>query len=285
MTHESHTGHHHGQGQRHGHDHASGLPEQLDLDAAVFGSYLADVTAWARRLVPASPRTIVDLGAGTGTGSLALAEAFPTAHVVAVDKSTVMLERVRAAAGAAGLGDRVATVQADVDEAWPALGAVDVIWASSSLHEVADPQRVLRDACSALVPGGLMLAVEMDALPRFLPDDVGLGRPGLEARCHEALAQAGWNGYEDWSLPMERAGFDGVERRSFPIRVNPEPTIAVRYAQGFLGRIRSALDGRLSAEDAGALDSLLAGKDPRQLLVRGDLHVVGSRTAWAARRR
>jgi ubiquinone/menaquinone biosynthesis C-methylase UbiE len=66
------------------------------------------------------------------------------------------------------------------------------VWAASSLHEVADPDRVLSNVYAALHAGGLLVVVEMDDLPRFLPDDVGLGRPGLEARCHAALAQAGW---------------------------------------------------------------------------------------------
>ncbi|WP_427007557.1 class I SAM-dependent methyltransferase [Pseudarthrobacter sp. H2] len=282
MTPHSH--HHVGSAHEHVQHHESGLADLLDLDAEVLGPYLEEVTTWVRQHTPDAPRTIVDAGAGTGGYSLALARRFPEASVVAIDKSPVMLERVRAAALGQGLAGRVGTVHADLDHAWPAVGAADIVWASSSLHEVAHPGRVLRDVHAALNPGGLLVVVEMDALPRFLPDDVGLGRSGLEARCHEALARAGWNAHPDWQAPMERAGFEIIEQRHFAIEAHPDPLVAGRYAQAFLGRIRSALDGQLAAEDLETLDRLLAGEDPGALLRRGDLAVSASRTAWAARR-
>jgi SAM-dependent methyltransferase len=173
-------------------------------------------------------------------------------------------------------------VQADLDVAWPGVGAVDVVWAASSLHEIADPDRVFRDVYAALNPGGLLVVVEMDALPRFLPDDVGLGRPGLESRCHEALSR--WNSHPDWRPHLERAGFELAAQRSFSIEVSPAPPSTGRYAQAYLRRIRSALDGRLATDDLETLDHLLADDSPDALLRRRDLAVRGTRTAWAAHR-
>ncbi|WP_125609840.1 class I SAM-dependent methyltransferase [Specibacter cremeus] len=282
MTQHSHR-HAGGSSHEHSQHHESGLADLLDLDAAMFGSHLEGVTTWARQHAPETPRTVVDVGAGTGSWSLALARRFPAAGVVAIDKSPAMLDRVRAAALGQGLADRVDTVHADLDDSWPAVGAADIAWAASSLHEVADPDRVLRDIRTALAPGGLLVVVELDTLPRFLPDDVGLGRPGLEARCHEALARAGWNAHPDWRGPMERAGFEIIEQRRFAVEARPDPLVAERYARAYLGRIRHALDGRLAAEDLSTLDHLLAGEDPGALLRRGDLAVSASRTAWAAR--
>ncbi|MEU6034278.1 hypothetical protein ABZ801_02605 [Actinomadura sp. NPDC047616] len=46
--------------------------------------------------------------------------------------------------------------------------------AASSLYHVADPDRMLGDVHAALRPGGLLVVIEMDALPRFLPDGAGL---------------------------------------------------------------------------------------------------------------
>lgn len=274
--------HHHSCNQ--GHDHEAGLADLLDLDAEVLGSYLDEVTEWVGQHAPEVPRTVVDVGAGTGTGSLALARRFRAAEVIAIDRSDVMLERLRTAALEQGLADRLRAVHADLDVAWPAVGAADVAWAASSLHEVADPDRVFRDVHATLKPGGLLMVVEMDDLPRFLPDDVGLGRPGLEARCHEALAQANWNSHPNWRAHVERAGFEIIEQRSFTIDAGPAPPSTGRYAQAYLRRIRSALDGQLAADDLGTLDYLLADDNPDSLLHRRDLTLRGSRIAWAARR-
>lgn len=275
-------GHHHGAARAH--DHESGLADLLDLDAEVLGSSLDELTGWAAGHARGAPRTVLDVGAGTGTGSVALARRFPAAEVVALDRSAAMLERVRAAARRHGLGDRVRVVQADLDLAWPGIGPVDLAWASSALHELADPDRVLRDLHAALGPGGLLVVVEMDALPRFLPDDIGPGRPGLELRCHEALARAGWNAHPDWRPHLERAGFRPAAQRTVTASAEPAPPSTGRYARAYLRRVRSALDTRLDPADLAALDRLLDDDHPHGLLRRTDLTARSSRTAWAARR-
>lgn len=261
-----------------------GLADLLDLDADVLGPYLDQVTDWVGQHAPEAPRTVADVGAGTGTGSLALARRFGTADVVAIDRSDVMLERLRVTARARGLGDRLRGVRADLDTGWPAIGTVDVAWAASSLHHVADPDRVLRDIHGALDSGGLLAVIEMDALPRFLPDDIGLGRPGLEARCHEAMEAADWNAHPDWRPHLERAGFGIAGQRTFSIGTTPAPAGTGRYAHAWLSRVRTALDDRLAADDLSTLDRLLADEGPDALLNRHDLTVRGSRTVWAARR-
>ncbi|MEV2276848.1 class I SAM-dependent methyltransferase [Nocardiopsis sp. NPDC049922] len=182
--HAQHHGHHthHGHGT---HDHEAGMADLLDLDAEALGPYLDDLTAWVDEHTDAAPRLIADVGAGTGTGAMALARRFPEADIVAVDRSPVMLDRLRETARERGMGGRVRVVEADLDAAWPRVGTVDLAWAASSLHHVTDPDRLLADLHAALRPGGLLVVVEMDAPPRFLPEDLGIGCPGLEERCHE----------------------------------------------------------------------------------------------------
>lgn len=306
MTHHSHhqgTQHDHSPDHHHGHgDNAASHAELLDLDAKVLGPYLKEVTEWAQQYAPADPRIVVDMGAGTGTGTVALAERFTRAEVIAVDRSESMLDRIQMTAAEHGVADRVHVLQADLDAGWPQTAAADVVWASSSLHEVASPDRVLADVYGALRPGGLLLVLEIDNLPRFLPDDVEAGRPGLEARCHEALAQAGWNAHPNWRSHLEQAGFTVTGERSFIAEsgvntgsgANPETGAGAgaatsspdtgRYADGYLRRMRSVLDGRLDAEDLNALDRLLAPESDGSLLRRDDLKVRVTRTAWAARR-
>ncbi|MFI1379268.1 class I SAM-dependent methyltransferase [Embleya sp. NPDC020886] len=267
-----------------GHDE-SGWADMLDLDAEVFGPYLDELTDWVRRHAPEAPRRIADVGAGTGTGSLALARRFEAAEIVAIDRSAALLDRLCAAAPGAGLAaDRLRIVQADLDVAWPSVEAVDIAWAVSSLHHFADPDRLLRDLYAALNPGGLVVIVEMDAQPRFLPDDLGIGRPGLEARCHEVAARAGANAHPDWRPYLERAGFTMIAQHTFTIEASPAPPGARRYADGLLRRFRDAFDDRLAADDLDTLDHLLADDHPDALANRRDLTLRNNRTAWAARR-
>lgn len=267
----------------HGSQHEEGLADLLDLDAAMSGSAWEEVTAWATGHAPHSPRLVVDLGAGTGTGTLALARRFPAAEVVAVDRSPVMLDRVQASARRQGMDDRMRVVRADLDAAWPALGSPDLVWASSFLHEVADPAALLAHVRAAVRPGGLLVVVELDGLPRFLPDELGIGRPGLESRCHRVLAEAGWNAHPDWRPLLEETGFAVRGPHAVSSTARHEPEATARYAQAWLSHMRPALQGRLAAEDLAVLDGLLAPNSPDALRHRRDLRLRARRTVWAAR--
>jgi SAM-dependent methyltransferase len=279
----------------HTHSHAdadtSQLADLLDLDAEALPSYLAEVSEWVRELAPARPiRRILDLGAGTGVGSVALAQGFPDADVIAVDGSPEMLSRLNHKATELGLAARIGTVEADLDVTWPAIEPVDIVWASMSLHHLADPDRVLEQVFTSLRPGGLVVALEMTAPLHFLPDDIGTGRPGLEERCHAALAQERAAALPhlgaDWGPRLERAGFTSVVGRTFEIDVKPAGSGAAgRHARGFFQRMRPAVESRLDPADRAVLDSLLDSAGPDSLLHRTDLHLHGTRPAWAAHRR
>jgi SAM-dependent methyltransferase len=279
-------GHHH---QDHAAETDADMAELLDLDAEVTHSHLADVTAWIRELAAdPPPGRILDLGSGTGTGAFALLERFDQAEVIALDVSAEMLQRLSGRARVLGVADRIRTVQADLDTAWPAVDAVDLVWASRSLHHLADPDRVLAEVFATLRPGGLLVVAEIASFPRFLPDDLGLGRPGLEARCHALLAerQAAELPHlgSDWGPRLSRAGFTIEAERPFVIDLSaPLPAATGRYAQASLRRIRSAVDGRMSADDLAVLDTLIDSDGPAGVLHRADLTVRNTRTIWAAR--
>ena len=257
--------------------------DALDLDAQVVG-HLDDLTAWVEHFLPRAPRTVVDLGAGGGTGSFALALRFPEAQVVAVDASPEMLAHLSSAATARGLDSRVSTLEADLDTQWPDVADIDLAWAASSLHHVQRPAQVLADVRQALAPDGVVVVVEMDGLPRFLPADVGVGLPGLEDRCHDAMARAGWNAHPDWAPYLEAAGLAVLEQRTFTYHLDPAPAAAYRYAQVVLTNVRSGLADLLTPGDLRALDHLLDADAPMSLLRRRDLVVRSARTVWAARR-
>jgi ubiquinone/menaquinone biosynthesis C-methylase UbiE len=266
------------------------MAEILDLDAEVLHSYLSEVIAWVHELAAGSPRRrILDVGSGTGTGALALVRRFEGADVIALDMSARLLDRLSEKARDLGVADRIRTVQADLDAAWPAIDTVDLVWASSSLHHMADPGRVLTEVFATLRPGGLLAVAEIDSFPRFLPDDLGIGRPGLEARCHAALAERLADELphlgSDWGPRLNKAGFAIVAGRNFDIDLTPPlPPSTGRYAQASLRRVRSGLDGRLSAGDLDTLDTLIDSDGPDGVLRRDDLAVRTSRSVWIAAR-
>ncbi|MFF2698159.1 methyltransferase [Streptomyces cyaneofuscatus] len=285
MTHADTHAHTHGTHDSHGE------AEILDLDAQVLAEHLTALTGWLP--VQAPPRRIVDLGCGTGTGTFALLDRFPEAHITAVDTSAAHLQRLREKACAQGAEGRVRTVQADLDAAdWPDLGSPDLVWASASMHHMADPDRALKAVHDLLVPGGLFAVVELSGFPRFLPGTAPEDRPGLEERCHEASdrfhAEHVPHRGADWGPKLTGAGFTLEDERT--ITVDTGTTDDSRgeavgaYALGSLRRLRHSVAGALAPEDLAALDRLLDTEGPGSLLRRDDLAVRAERTVWAARR-
>jgi ubiquinone/menaquinone biosynthesis C-methylase UbiE len=261
------------------HDHSHGntaqMAQHLDLDAEVFGAYLDEAITRIEHHAAPAPRRVVDIGSGTGVGSLAIARRFPASRVIAIDSSAEMIERLRSVAETDGLTHQVSTVQADLDATWPEIGRIDLAWASSSLHHLADPDRVLRDVYSALAPGGLFIVIETDSGPQFLPDAVS----GLERRLHSLMGAAGWNAYPDWTPHLEHAGFVLVEKLTL-VTESTSPT-ASHYARLYLSRVRAGLADRLTSSDRVMLDQFLANDEnfgPNRITASN------SRTAWIARR-
>lgn len=278
----------HGPGGRHQEHGDGGQAEILDLDAEVLAEHIASLTAWLP--LKSEPHQIVDLGCGTGTGTFALIERFPDAHVTAVDTSAGHLQILREKACARGVGERVRTVQADLDAPrWPDLGTPDLVWASASMHHMADPARALAGVHELLAPGGLFAVVELDGFPRFLPEDAPENRPGLEARAHAATdtfhAEHVPHRGADWGPMLTAAGFTVEDERTITVSVPGDRGDAIgRYARSGMQRIRAAAAPALSPEDLAALDELLDIDSPRSILRRNDLAVRTERSIWAARR-
>jgi SAM-dependent methyltransferase len=295
MTHPSpHTAYHgahhvHEHEHEHEHEHDAGdQAEILDLDAEVLAEHIASITAWLP--IGTSPRRIVDLGCGTGAGTLALLERFPDAEVTAVDLSAAHLHRLREKAAAAGAADRVRVVRTDLDAtAWPDLGTPELVWASASMHHMTDPGRTLRQIHDLLAPGGLFAVVELAGFPRFLPEGAPEDAPGLEERCHAALdhhhAEQVPHRGADWGTELTEAGFTVEGERTITIDVSPPHTDAAgRYALSSLRRMRGSVASALTTDDLTAFDRLLDTDSPHSILRRIDVRVRTERTVWAARR-
>jgi ubiquinone/menaquinone biosynthesis C-methylase UbiE len=123
--------------------------------------WLHDPDALFSGLVSAG-QTVLDLGCGPGTFTLALARLVGVGgHVVAVDLQPRMLARVRAKAARAGLLPRIRLHACSAQ----ALGLAPSVQADFALafwmvHEVPDPERFLGEVCAQVRPGGQFLLVE-----------------------------------------------------------------------------------------------------------------------------
>lgn len=277
----------HGHSPGHGHGFSQEMTEMLDLDAEVAAAHLTELTARVAQLLGDHPvRDVIDIGTGTGTGSFALLRRFPEATVTAIDTSPEMLSHLAESARRNGFEHRVHPMRADLDTGWPRTGPADLVWAAASMHHMGDPDRVLADIRTTLRPGGLLAMIEMETLPRFLPDDIGIGRPGLEARCNaiadraraEHLPHVG----SDWPSRLSAAGFKILDAHDLVVDLSaPLPATAVRYAVATLRRFRAGVGDRLPADDLTTLDRLLAD-DGHLLRTIPDLKVHSTRAVWLA---
>jgi SAM-dependent methyltransferase len=306
-AHGAHDRHAHGQGaHQHGSAAADDYTGLLDLDAEVLHAYWSAALDWVRDSADGATRArLLDLGSGTGTGAIGLAQRFPEAEVVALDISPVSADRVRAKAAALGLAQRVRTVEADLDLGWPDLGwpappasdapaapaasVLDLTWASMSLHHMSDPGQVLRDALAATRPGGLMAVAEFSEPLRFLPDDLGFGRTGFESRIADVLGHAHTETMPTlgsaWAPRLAEAGWTVVAERDFPVDLDPPShPDAGRYARAWFARLSEGMADRLESDDHATLSELLDENGPRSVLHRANLHIRGTRTITLARR-
>ena len=309
MTHtHDHPGHagpadHPGHGNhQHDHDTDAGMDDLLDLDAEVLRGYWTAALDWVRdAAASASPARLLDLGAGTGTGALGLAQRFPGATVTAVDISAEALRRLRGKAVGLGLDARITGVEADLDAGWPALGPLDLTWASMSLHHLGDPGAALRDVLAATRPGGLIAVAEFPEALRFLPADLGASEPDGQGDGDQGLGPAG---FEDrvvttlgaahaeqmptlgsaWAPRLADAGWNVIAERDFPINLDPPShPRAPEYARAWFARLSHGFGDQLDPGDRETLAALL-GDGPRSLRHRTNLHIRGTRIVTLARR-
>lgn len=139
------------------------LPDEVEAyDAMAHGGVNARFVAdfLAIRPSPALDR-VVDLGTGTALIPIALAEAAPASHVVAVDVSSPMLDVARRHLVRRGLTDRVELVHGDAKRAPLADGSASALISNSLVHHLPDPLPFFEDAKRLLAPGAALFVRDL----------------------------------------------------------------------------------------------------------------------------
>jgi len=136
-----------------------------------------------RRWLPAMPQveeklraggSALDVGCGSGRASIAIAQAFPNARVFGFDSHPGSVERARANAKTAGLGERVRFEAADCTRL-PA-HEFDFISTFDVVHDSVDPVGLMKSIRGALASDGTYLMVEMNVSANVAENINPLGR-------------------------------------------------------------------------------------------------------------
>ncbi|MYT96023.1 MULTISPECIES: class I SAM-dependent methyltransferase [unclassified Streptomyces] len=302
--------HSHGAGHSHTHTHTHGsgaagagtefdwdvMGPMLEQEAELNSGPYEEAARWIAAL-PTAPkvRRVLDIGSGPGVVTCLLAEVFPEAEVVAVDPTPALLERAADRARRLGVSDRFRTVKAELPQDAGRLGEADLIWAGNSLHHMGDQRAALAGFAELLRPGGTVALLEGGLPTRRLPRDIGIGRPGLEARLDAASAARfdrmrtelpdSKREAEDWSALIAAVGLTPQGTRSFLLDL-PAPLSAParEHVIAKLTREYEVFGELLDAEDRAVLERLLDPEDPEGVHQRPDVYLLTARTVHLGRR-
>ncbi|MER7083850.1 Methyltransferase domain-containing protein [Saccharopolyspora kobensis] len=260
------------------------MADVLELEGEAYQPYVQLALA---ELAQLEPQRITDVGSGPGVAACQLAAAFPKAEVTAADGTPELLARAEQRAKRLGveLRTRVAEFPAGLDD----LGTADLIWTAQTVHHVGDQQDALNRLARLLTPGGVLAVVEGGLPTRWLPHDLGFGRPGLQSRIDAAMSErfnqmrAELPGsvatVETWADMLRTAGLEGTWSKTFLVdRPAPLDDGTRRWLRGTVERYRHGLQDHLDAEDLATLDRLLDPAEPMGLDQRPDLFLLTAKT-------
>ena len=130
----------------------------MDWDADLYDRFADERTRPARdllaRVFVRQPRSVIDLGCGTGTSTELLARRWPDAQLVGLESSPAMLDAAQERVTNARFerGD----VEGFAAELGPDAQRFDVVFANAVLHWVPDHATLLRRLLARVVPGGAL---------------------------------------------------------------------------------------------------------------------------------
>ena len=148
-----------------------GTTKQFQDDAHVYDERYTVLNEWAKialdrsvQFYPtfdlASVENILDIGCESGNATFSLRKAFPTATIFATDISPNMVAILVTRAQFLGLVENIVPFVSNAEKVQLAPKSFDLIFGSSMLHHLIDPDAFLDQIFSALKPGGICLFTE-----------------------------------------------------------------------------------------------------------------------------
>ncbi|MEM7111175.1 MAG: class I SAM-dependent methyltransferase [Chloroflexota bacterium] len=257
---------------------------QLKSNSQVYLTTIEPMIDW---LCAGQSPTVLD--AGCGHGEPALLFATRGCQVDAVDANAAVLEAALKLIRQIPFPGQVRLRRGDMAQLPDVDDTFDLVWSSAALHHAVDKVAAVHELRRVLRPGG-QLAIREGGLPlQFLPLDIGLGEPGLQARLQ--VADNRWfTAMMRATMPEERpypygwlqllhdASFVNIQANTFMLDVVPPFTPAqaefiTNHLQRGLERDHGPYGPLLNETDRDTVQQLLDPNSRHYVLSRQDLHL------------
>jgi len=100
---------------------------------------------------------VLDVGAGTGRFSLAIAKKLDTGKVICLDLSEEMLQHLKQKAEKKNLTERIQILKGEASSSGLENESVDLVMSNSVFHELSSPEAVLAEMLRVLKPSGWVI--------------------------------------------------------------------------------------------------------------------------------
>ncbi|WP_225731159.1 MULTISPECIES: trans-aconitate 2-methyltransferase [unclassified Nocardia] len=159
---------------------------------------------------------VIDIGAGTGGVAAALADRYPAARVVALDRDTSIIDpAVRAR-------PNIDVVSADITD-WATTRRFDLVHARFVLIHLPDRDTVLARLRDLLAPGGLLVLTEPYQLDDSTAPDPAVGRVLAAYRSFAARTGTSFTWIRSAPTLFTELGFTGIDVRTRAGRLGGGP--------------------------------------------------------------
>jgi SAM-dependent methyltransferase len=250
---------------------AGSIPEVYErvLVPVLFRPYVAEM---ARRVADGAPRRVLEVAAGTGVLTRALAAALPAAEIVATDLNQPMLDAAPEVPG-------VSWRQADAQRLPFADGAFDAVACQFGVMFFPDRVAAYREAHRVLTPDGRFVFATWDGLAG---NDFAAVMAGAVAGCFPddppSFAERIPHGYHDPRLivrELREAGFARVELEqvAHPGRAPSAAAMAVGFCRG------TPVGAEVTERDPSRLEEVVAAVESALRARFGTGEIEGTLTA------
>jgi SAM-dependent methyltransferase/acyl carrier protein len=220
----------------------------------------ASVLAAAKHRTARGPLRVLEIGAGTGgtTRAVAAGVADQNLEYVVSDVSDFFLARIRRLDCAPLLRTQLLDIERDpVAQGWNT-GEFDVVIAANVLHATTDLDQTLEHTRSLLAPGGMLVLYESTRHPRWM--DVTTGLIAGWQRFHDAWrTDHALLNVDDWRRALAAHGFKAVA--AFPEPGSPAEILGQTV---LLARAPTAASSGLAPITRRPIDDRRASAAPRE---------------------